>query len=239
MNNVVVFKNDSFNKSVRVVYDGDIPMFVGRDVCEFFGDTNYRRSLSKLDDDEKGVSQIDTAGGAQKMTVINESGLYSLLFTFQPQKGNNDKSAKDRSEMLSKFKRWVTHDVLPTLRKTGHYELPHMSKQQILIATLQEQEKLSKRMDKVEHTVTNVLTIDSGKQRYIQKEIAKRVLDRLQQVQYYSGFDYDEKKDKRTLFAQIHRDIKDRFAVASYRDVKVVDYDACIGYIKNWVESRI
>ena len=104
-----------------VVIDGD-PWWVGKDVCEYFADTNYRRSLSRLDDDEKGVSQIDTPGGVQQMTIINESGLYSLLFAMQPQKGNlPEEQYKERIEQIKTFRRWVTHEVIPQIRKTGAY----------------------------------------------------------------------------------------------------------------------
>ena len=84
-NGIEVFENPIFGQ-IRMVMVDDEPWFVGKDICEVFGDTNYRRSLSNIDDSDKGVSQIDTPGGKQKMTIVNESGLYSLLFQMQPQK---------------------------------------------------------------------------------------------------------------------------------------------------------
>lgn len=78
-NGIEVFENPIFGQ-IRMVMVDDEPWFVGKDICEVFGDTNYRRSLSNIDDSDKGVSQIDTPGGKQKMTIVNESGLYSLLF---------------------------------------------------------------------------------------------------------------------------------------------------------------
>lgn len=85
MNELQIFNSSEFGQIRTVIIDNE-PWFVGKDVCEVFGDTNHKRSLSRIDDDEKGVSQIDTPGGKQNMTVINESGLYSLLFQMQPQK---------------------------------------------------------------------------------------------------------------------------------------------------------
>lgn len=77
-----------------------------------FGDSSYRRSLARLDEDEKGVSHMNTPGGIQKMTIINESGLYSLLFAMQPQKTNNNGvtdaypiEVQERINKLRKFKR--------------------------------------------------------------------------------------------------------------------------------------
>lgn len=123
-NSIEVFENPIFGQ-IRMVMVDDEPWFVGKDICEVFGDTNYRRSLSNIDDSDKGVSQIDTPGGKQKMTIVNESGLYSLLFQMQPQKAKgvsqNDSLINERKEKLHKFKRWVTSEVLPTIRKTGGY----------------------------------------------------------------------------------------------------------------------
>lgn len=83
MNNLQIFENKEFGSVRTLEIDGE-PWFVGKDVCEAFGDTNYRRSLSNIDESEKGVSQINTPGGKQNMTIIDESGLYSLLFQMQP-----------------------------------------------------------------------------------------------------------------------------------------------------------
>lgn len=88
-NSIEVFENPIFGQ-IRMVMVDDEPWFVGKDICEVFGDTNYRRSLSNIDDSDKGVSQNDS--------LINE-----------------------RKEKLHKFKRWVTSEVLPTIRKTGGY----------------------------------------------------------------------------------------------------------------------
>lgn len=122
MNHLQVF--DYGLTKVRTVIVNNEPWFVGKDICEHFGDTNYRRSLSRIDDDEKGVSQIDTLGGMQTMTIVNESGLYSLLFTMQPQKGNlPEEQYLSRIEQIKQFKRWITHEVIPAIRKTGFYSL--------------------------------------------------------------------------------------------------------------------
>lgn len=96
------------HQPIRVVLiDGD-PHFVARDVCNAIDLTNMSMALTRLDDDEKGVSAIDTPGGAQQMAVITESGLYSLVLR------------SDKRE-AAKFRRWVTHKVLPEIRRTGSY----------------------------------------------------------------------------------------------------------------------
>ena len=124
MKDLQIFKNEEFG-TIRTVTVDNEPWFVGKDVCEAFGDTNYRRSLATLDEDEKGVSQMDTPGGSQNMTIINESGLYTLMFNMQPQKAKgvsqNEQPINDRIAKLKRFKQWVTREVLPSIRKTGGY----------------------------------------------------------------------------------------------------------------------
>ncbi|MBB6176422.1 prophage antirepressor-like protein [Anoxybacillus tengchongensis] len=90
-----------------VVQNGEV-LFVGKDVCDVLEIKNSRDALGRLDEDEKGVVSIDTPGGKQQMLCVNEAGLYSLIL------GSRKPEAKQ-------FKRWVTHEVLPTIRKTGGY----------------------------------------------------------------------------------------------------------------------
>jgi len=121
-NQLQVFENKEFGKIRIIEIDGQ-PWFVGKDVCDVFGDSHYRRSIGALDDDEKGVTQIDTPGGRQKMGIISESGLYSLLFIMKPTKarGMGSEYITEREMKLKNFRRWVTHDVLPSIRKHGAY----------------------------------------------------------------------------------------------------------------------
>lgn len=122
MNAIQIFNNDQFGQIRTTVKDG-APLFVLKDVCNVFGEQNYRRVAQKLDDDEKGVSQIDTPGGAQSMTLVTEAGLYTALFNMQPTKarGVSDEYIEKRCAELKAFKRWITHEVLPTIRQTGGY----------------------------------------------------------------------------------------------------------------------
>lgn len=108
MNELQVFSKE--NWSVRSSQkDGKI-WFVAQDVCKILAIKNSRDAVSKLDDDEKGVVLTDTLGGGQKLQAVNEFGLYSLILASRKQE------AKD-------FKRWVTHEVLPSIRKTGGYSI--------------------------------------------------------------------------------------------------------------------
>lgn len=100
---------DFEGNEVRTVLIDDEPYFVGKDVAEVLGYSNVRDALSKhVDEEDKGVAFCDTLGGQQKMTTINESGLYSLIIS-------------SKLPTAKKFKRWVTSEVLPTIRKQGMY----------------------------------------------------------------------------------------------------------------------
>ena len=94
--------------SVRVIMKDGEPWFILADVCEVLEISNSRHAASRLDDDEKGVVISDTLGGPQEMATINESGLYSLILT-------------SRKPAAKRFKKWVTADVIPSIRKTGSY----------------------------------------------------------------------------------------------------------------------
>lgn len=85
---------------------GDEPWFVAADVCSALTIANSRDAISKLDDDEKGVVNAGTPGGKRELSIINESGLYALILT-------------SRKPEAKKFKKWVTSEVLPALRRTG------------------------------------------------------------------------------------------------------------------------
>ncbi|MCM3761055.1 phage antirepressor KilAC domain-containing protein [Alkalihalobacillus oceani] len=121
MNELTIFNYE--DKEVRTVQkDGEI-WWVAKDVCDVFGETNRNRAMQSLDDDEKGYTQMTTPGGVQRVATVNEPGLYSLLFAMQPSKarGMSDQYISERERKLKKFKRWVTHEVLPSIRKHGLY----------------------------------------------------------------------------------------------------------------------
>lgn len=107
MSDIVVFDHPEFGSIRHVMIDGD-PWFVLVDVCRVLEISNSRDSASSLDEDEKGVATIDTPGGLQESTVINESGLYSLTL-------------RSRKPQAKVFKKWITSEVLPSIRKTGQY----------------------------------------------------------------------------------------------------------------------
>ena len=108
-NSVMEFNNEKFGK-VRVVIIEGQSWFVAKDICKSLEIKNSRDVLNRLDDDEKGVVLTDTPGGQQNMSAVNEYGLYNLIL------GSRKPEAKQ-------FKRWITHEVLPEIRKTGFYSI--------------------------------------------------------------------------------------------------------------------
>ena len=107
-NKLQVFKNEEFGEIRTFEIDGE-PYFVGKDVASVLGYKEPRSAVSKkVDEEDRGVSKIATPSGTQEMTVINESGLYSLILS-------------SKLPTAKKFKRWVTSDVLPSIRKHGTY----------------------------------------------------------------------------------------------------------------------
>lgn len=108
MDGIKTFTNKEFGTVRTIVKDGE-PWFVGKDVAEILGYKETAKAIrTHICAEDKGVSVLDTPGGQQKITLINESGLYSLIL------GSKLPKAKT-------FKRWVTSEVLPTIRKTGGY----------------------------------------------------------------------------------------------------------------------
>lgn len=100
------------NQQVRTVEIENEPWFIGKDVAKILGYSNPRDAINKhVDDEDKGVAKCDTLGGKQDLIIINESGLYSLILS-------------SKLPNAKKFKRWVTSEVLPTIRKHGAYLTP-------------------------------------------------------------------------------------------------------------------
>lgn len=110
-NNVQIFNNEEFGK-IRVVNVNNEPWFVGKDVAESLGYRSGKAPVNAVanhvDPEDKGVTEMMTPGGRQNVTIINESGVYALVFS-------------SKLESAKRFKRWVTSEVLPTIRKTGGY----------------------------------------------------------------------------------------------------------------------
>lgn len=119
MSDLQLFQNPEFGR-VRIVEVNGEAWMVGKDVAEALGHTNPQRAIREyVDGEDKGVTEIVTPGGEQEMTIINESGLYSLVLS-------------SKLPNARKFRRWVTTEVLPTVRRHGAYMTPETLQAAIL-----------------------------------------------------------------------------------------------------------
>jgi prophage antirepressor-like protein len=128
----LVFTFPETAQYVRSVMIDTQPWWVARDVADVLELGNMRSSLALLDEDEKGVHSMDTPGGVQQIAIVNEPGLYSLIL-------------RSRKPQAKAFKRWITHEVIPSIRQTGSYSvappaprLPDLTTPQGVLALAQE-----------------------------------------------------------------------------------------------------
>nr|DAT62586.1 MAG TPA: repressor domain protein [Caudoviricetes sp.] len=224
MNELMIFENPEFGKIRSVQLDGEA-WLVGKDVAEALGYTNPRKALADhVDEEDKrqgnGVTIRDPMGREQTPTVINESGLYSLVLS-------------SKLPGAKRFRRWVTSEVLPTLRRQGTYTMQTpKSAMELLRLQSQAMFELDERVNVLEDKLENQMTIDHGQQRELQKAVSRRVLDRAATV--IPAWALDEQKPK--FFASLYRDLKDRFGVPSYRDIRPADYPSAMAYVETWIE---
>lgn len=138
MNELQIFNNEEFGDIRTVTIDNE-PWFVGKDVAEALGYAEPRSAVSKkVEECDRGVAEMETPSGKQKMTIINESGLYALIF------GSKLESAK-------RFKHWVTSEVLPSIRKTGGYDMKQLQGKELLaLAVLEAQKTIEEQTAQIE-----------------------------------------------------------------------------------------
>lgn len=145
-NKLVTFENAAFGKIRTLTIDGE-PWFVAADVCKALELGNPSMTVERLDADEKGISSIDTLGGKQRMAIINEPGLYSVILC-------------SRKPEAKAFKRWITHEVIPAIRKYGGYMTKSLLEQVLenpnliyefarrMLAEQQKNERLKQELDR-------------------------------------------------------------------------------------------
>ena len=122
MNELQIFNNAIFG-DVRIILQNDEPWFVAKDVCECLEISNSRQALSRLDTDEKADVILNDGSQNRKMNIVNEYGLYNVVLS-------------SRKPEAKEFKRWITHEVLPAIRKTGSYSMaiPQTLRPKVLFA---------------------------------------------------------------------------------------------------------
>lgn len=219
-NEVQVFNFEA--NEVRTVVINNEAWFVGKDVADTLGYSASRNALSKhVDVDDKLTHQISASGQMREMTLINESGVYSLIF------GSKLDSAK-------RFKKWVTSEVLPSIRQTGGYQLKQLSPTEMLKlqndSILEVSEKVDRVEDKVDTYIENqaVNATDYG-------AISTAVTHRVHQ---YAAIHHIEKENRGPLFKDLNSQIKQVTGAGNRSRIKSKDYDMVIRFIDTWEPSK-
>lgn len=219
MEELQILNNEEFGNVRSLMIDNE-PWLVGKDVATDLGYQNGSRDINRHVDEEDRRKVMVFDGKQNKETiVINESGLYALVF------GSKLPSAK-------KFKHWVTSEVLPTLRKTGSYAKVPTDPRELLMLTIKAHEQTAQRVDVLEEKVSDLeksTTIDSSQQ-YTLERIAKTTV-----ISALGGIDSRAYQlMSRKLFSNIWRDYKKYFKLGSYRDTLKTDYENAKNYLESW-----
>lgn len=212
MNEIQIFNSSEFGNVRTVTIDGE-PWFVGKDVANALGYERATKAIQDhVDDDDKDEVPIqDSIGRMQKTPVINESGLYALIF------GSKLESAK-------RFKHWVTSEVLPTIRKTGGYQkqLSPAEMMRIQLGMIDDHEN---RIENLE----NNMTIDYGQQQVLGETVNHTVISIL------GGKESNAYKEiSKKVFAECNRDLKNYFQVNARNNVPKKRFEEALQYAKSW-----
>lgn len=221
MRSIQIFNNPEFGDIRTVDLNGE-PWFVGKDIAAALG-YGEGKSLANavanhVDDVDKGVTEMMTPGGMQKMVIVNESGVYSLIFG-------------SKLEGAARFKRWVTGEVLPTLRKTGSYTMPKLSKEMQALFLLDDRtQKQEARLTALENT----MTVDYSQQQTLKKAVGRVVVEALGGK---AAPAYNDPHVRGKLFSECNRDVQDWFRVNSVCNVPRKDFTQAVEYIQRWKPS--
>lgn len=213
MEQLKIFENEEFGQVRTINIDGE-PWFVGKDVAKILGYKDTSDAMRRHVDDEDKLTRCFTDSGQKReLYIINESGLYSVILS-------------SKLPSAKRFKRWVTSEVLPVIRKTGSYEMDDYSPE--MKAILMHDKKLVK-IDNRVTDLENHMTIDYGEQVVLGDEVNKAVLDALG-GKHSNAYNEIGKK----LFAECNRDLKHYFHVNARNNVPKKRYYEALEYIQEW-----
>lgn len=223
--NVQVFNNEEFGQVRTLEIDGMV-YFVGKDVAEVLGYAKARNAIANhVDDEDKKDAPIQgDLGGTQMMTIINESGLYSLILS-------------SKLPRAKEFKRWVTSEVLPTIRKHGSYVAPVnplVSTEDAFIQLFQTQKEIKQEQAVMRDDIVYLKEeqpVNPSINQDLTKERNKAV------VKCLGGYDapaYSDSKLRQKVFCQAAKDFKELFKIPRYDLLKKKDIDRAYDYWKQW-----
>lgn len=163
MNNIKVFENIEFGK-IRVLTKDDEPWFVAIDICKSLGVKNPTMAINRLDNDE--VTKLNLGGLSGETNIVNEYGLYNLILT-------------SRKPEAKEFKRWITHEVIPAIRKTGGYMINENNMtddeliQKALIMATNKLKERERKLQEQEHKVVFADSVSASKTSILIRDMAK------------------------------------------------------------------
>lgn len=213
-----IFNNSEFGQIRSLVLDDEV-WFIGKDITMALGYSNDRKALQdNVDVEDRRLIQKSLCGTLEipnrGVTAINESGLYSLVL-------------RSKLPNAKKFKKWVTSEVLPSIRKTGSYQKP-LSTQEMMRIQLGMIDDVSDRVTNLENT----MNIDYGQQHSLGELISSRV------IELVGGKKSNAYKEiGRKVFSEINHDYKDYFNVNARGNTPRLKYDEAVEYVKNWIPS--
>lgn len=220
MNNLKIFESKEFGR-VRTVQLNNETYFVGKDVADILGYQNGSRDINAhVDEEDRLKYQISTAGQIREQTIINESGLYALIF------GSKIESAK-------RFKHWVTSEVLPSIRKTGTYRKPMTALEELQLtqkALLEVDEKITSVDEDLQNFKQDmpILGIEESKITYAVRKKGVKCLGGKESEAYA------DKSLRGKVYADIYGELKRQFGVSTYKAIKRGACDRAIGIIEDY-----
>ena len=218
MNELQIFNFE--NNQVRTVLINDEPYFVGKDVASVLGYERATKAIQDhVDDEDKDVVPIqDSIGRMQNTPIINESGVYALVF------GSKLPGAK-------KFKRWVTKEVLPTIRKTGGYKVPD-NPMDALKLMFEAQTQTNQQVGALDKRITDLednKLLDPGEYNYISRAVKRKVKEVMSELDMNLVA-----KQKSQIYHAINRDLNCFIGIKTRTQFKAKDFDRALEFIQNW-----
>lgn len=223
MNDIQIFNNPEFGEIRTVMIDGE-PWFVAKDVAVSLGYKSTNQSVKdNTDEEDRRSSPIVTPSGTQNMVIINESGLYSLVFN-------------SRLESAKKFKKWVTSEVLPTIRKTGSYgqpQLPQTTDGKIALLA-QGHTELKAEVDEIKAEVENIksdLPILPLEAYEIEKAVRRKGVGTLGGKKSPA---YNDRGLRQKLYNDLYADLKHNLDVRTYKAIRRKDAEKAIQIVNEY-----
>lgn len=227
--------NEIFNfngQKVRTLTINNEPYFVGKDVADILGYARADNAIrSHVDDEDKLMHQFSASGQNRDMTIVNESGAYNLIFAAAKQSAN-----PEIKEKAQKFKRWVTSEVLPQIRKQGLY-VPENLSDEAFIALFTGQKKLKQKQLELAHDVDYLKSEQPIHPSFAQSLLKKR---KARVVMWLGGMDspaYGDKVFAQSVFREAEMDFKAHFNVSRYDMLPKKFEEAALSYWMTWEPS--